>query len=656
MRLYVNIYIFAKLLSFINFMKITLYTLAFLGSILFLNSCEYSENLAVISTKFSINDITTTTALSGGVIIDDKGFTVTARGVCWSENPDPTTKDSMTTDGTGVGLFTSSVQNLKPNTSYYLRAYATSKSGTSYGNTISFKTLSGIAGITTGSPDSIKATSVVINGEISLDGGAEISQRGFCLALNTNPSISDIKVVNGAGLGAFANKISGLSPGNTYYLRSFATNSAGTTYGNEVQFTTQSGIMQISTNPASNILAFSTTLGGTILYDGGEDITSQGVCWSTTPNPTINTNKSSVEPGIGNFSLSVTDLEHETTYYVRAYAINKLGITYGNEISFTTKDGIISISTQPITNVGVIDATSGGVITGDGGAGITTRGVCWSTNPGPTISLSTKTSNGIGTGSFSSSIKGLSEGTTYYVRAYATNNIGTIYGNEISFTTNQLTADQIMDVDGNVYNTIQIGNQIWMVENLKTTRYRNGVLIGTTNPSNKDISSENNPKYQWAYGGNENYVDTYGRLYTWHTITDSRNVAPLGWRIPTDADWTILENYLIANGYNYDGSLNGNKIAKSISAKNLWETNANTGSIGNNLSKNNSTGFYALPAGYRFNDGTFGSIGSYCSWWSSSESNTSSAWSRSLNSNYINLNRASSTKNYGFSVRCIKEN
>jgi uncharacterized protein (TIGR02145 family) len=117
-----------------------------------------------------------------------------------------------------------------------------------------------------------------------------------------------------------------------------------------------------------------------------------------------------------------------------------------------------------------------------------------------------------------------------------------------------------------------------------------------------------------------------------------------------------LENYLIANGYNYDGSLNGNKIAKSISAKNLWETNANTGSIGNNLSKNNSTGFYALPAGYRFNDGTFGSIGSYCSWWSSSESNTSSAWSRSLNSNYINLNRASSTKNYGFSVRCIKEN
>lgn len=625
------------------------------GFIVIQNSCETRETLAVVSTKFSIQDISPTTAISGGVITDDRGFTVTSRGVCWSTEADPTILDSLTINGSGAGLFTSNLINLKPNTSYYLRAYATTKIGTSYGNSIYFKTLSGIADLVTNDPDSIMATSFKISGQISQGGGADIIERGFCLALHVNPTITDTKISNGDGLGAFTSTIHNLNPASTYYVRAYATNRVGTTYGNEVSLTTQSGIINLSTTPISNVKAFSATLGGNITYDGGSKITSRGICWSTTPNPTTDNNTIMHGIGKGVFTGPISGLTHETTYYVRAFAINNLGIYYGNEVSFTTKDGIIKISTNPVSHVGVIHATSGGNITDDGGANLIAKGVCWSTSENPTINLNTKTNNGTSTGVFTSFITGLAESTTYYVRSYATNSIGTTYGNEMSFTTKVLSESQMMDIEGNVYNTITIGNQTWMVENLRTSKYRNGNTISTSNPASKNINSETSPKYQWAYEANENNVLTYGRLYTWYAATDSRNIAPIGWRVPTDADWTILENYLIANGYNYDGSTSGNKIAKSISAKSLWKTNTSTGSIGFDLSKNNSSGFSAVPGGYRFGGGAFGGLGSYGSWWSITEGSSDNAWSRSLDSEYINLNRASSSKTYGFSVRCIKE-
>ena len=143
-------------------------------------------------------------------------------------------------------------------------------------------------------------------------------------------------------------------------------------------------------------------------------------------------------------------------------------------------------------------------------------------------------------GSFSSSLAGLTAGTTYNVRAYATNSAGTGYGANVSFTTQQIYGS-VTDIDGNVYNTVTKGTQEWMAENLKTTKYDNGDLIATTLA---DITLEVNPKYQWAYDNDEANVATYGRLYTWDAITDGRSVCPTGWHVPTDADFTTLTTFL----------------------------------------------------------------------------------------------------------------
>jgi len=212
------------------------------------------------------------------------------------------------------------------------------------------------------------------------------------------------------------------------------------------------------------------------------------------------------------------------------------------------------------------------------------------------------------------------------------------------------------DADNNHYAAVQIGTQVWMVENLNTTKYRNGESIGTTTPPDKDITNESEPKYQWAYNGDESYTSKYGRLYTWYAVNDSRKLAPSGWHIPTDAEWTILENYLIANGYNYDGTTTGNKIAKTLAATTDWASPYPvSGAIGDDLTKNNTSGFLALPGGDRYYDGSFGGIGGVSSWWSSTENSATSAWYRTLFYNSNNLYRINYSGSYGFYVRCVRD-
>lgn len=201
-----------------------------------------------------------------------------------------------------------------------------------------------------------------------------------------------------------------------------------------------------------------------------------------------------------------------------------------------------------------------------------------------------------------------------------------------------VTPDAVTDRDGNVYNTVSIGTQTWMSENLKTTRYQNGDQIGTTATVNLDISNETLPKYQWAYSGSESNISTYGRLYTWYAVTDSRNVCPTGWHIPTDAEWTTLTTFL--GGENTAGAK-------------LKET-ATTHWLTPNSDATNETNFTALPAGYRNQTGEFTGIGNYGFWWSSTENSTISAWNRSMSYGSSIVSRNPSFERYGLSVRCIK--
>jgi uncharacterized protein (TIGR02145 family) len=211
----------------------------------------------------------------------------------------------------------------------------------------------------------------------------------------------------------------------------------------------------------------------------------------------------------------------------------------------------------------------------------------------------------------------------------------------------------VTDIDGNVYKTVKIGNQVWTVENLRTMKYNDGSTI----PQVTDDTAWhklNTPGYCW-YSNDIKNKSKYGALYNWFAI-DTKKLAPKGWHVPTDAEWTILENYLIANGYNWDGTKTKNKIAKSMAAKKDWETDADAGSIGNDLTKNNRSGFSALPGGFRDFMGYFIRIGNFGYWWSATEeADVSFAFNRDLSFGFVYLSRYSSLKCCGFSVRLVKD-
>ena len=229
----------------------------------------------------------------------------------------------------------------------------------------------------------------------------------------------------------------------------------------------------------------------------------------------------------------------------------------------------------------------------------------------------------------------------------------------ISFTYSPPETGTLTDVDGNLYHWIKIGTQRWMVENLKTTKFRTGESI--TNLT--DASAWSNASFAaWCdyYNVASNGVK-YGKLYNWNAVNDSRKIAPTGWHIPSDNEWTILENYVIASGNNYDGSTTENKIAKALAAKSDWVyyAQSETGAVSLDLTTNNKTGFTALPAGDRSNmiGVSFELLGYSACWWSSTVYDLTYVWCRSLTNNMSSVYRDyySGQKQSGHSVRCIKD-
>ena len=291
-----------------------------------------------------------------------------------------------------------------------------------------------------------------------------------------------------------------------------------------------------------------------------------------------------------------------------------------------------TIITSAVNNVTSNTANCGGNITSDGGVAVTARGVCWSTGTTPTIA-DNKTSDSSGTGIFTSNITGLSSNTTYYVRAYATNSEGTGYGSVLSFT----TAQTVTDVDGNIYHTVTIGTQVWLVENLKTTKYNNGDPIANV--------TDNTAWNGLTTGAYCNYNNdplnstTYGYLYNWYAVNDQRKIAPTGWHVPSDAEWTTLTTYLGGE------SIASGKLKES--GLSHWAT-PNTGAT-------NETGFTALPGGYRDNNGVFYFVGSTGYWWSYTETYVNYAWYRTMYSYSTTVTRNYCVKTWGNSVRCIKD-
>ena len=213
------------------------------------------------------------------------------------------------------------------------------------------------------------------------------------------------------------------------------------------------------------------------------------------------------------------------------------------------------------------------------------------------------------------------------------------------------------DIDGNIYQLIKIGNQVWMQENLKTTKYQNGDVIGTTTPATLDISKEATPKYQWAYEANENKVATYGRLYTQDVATDSRNVCPIGWHTPSQTEFQELSTYLITNGYNFDNTTTGNKTGKSVAATTNWDPWTFTEGVpGNTPETNNRSGFTGLPSGIRIDfDKIFLGQGVLTYWWSTNRNSDGLAIAFRIQSFQQEADIVTiGDRNTGAPVRCIK--
>jgi uncharacterized protein (TIGR02145 family) len=295
--------------------------------------------------------------------------------------------------------------------------------------------------LTTAAITNLSFNTATSGGTITGDGGGAITASGICWSKTSNtPTLSDSKITGTTATGSFTSVMTTLEENTTYYVRAFATNSAGTGYGNTITFTTTIDIKlpQLTTAAITSLAYNTATSGGTITTNGGAAITASGICWSKTNNtPTIADSTKAGTAASGSFTFVMNNLEENTTYYVRAYATNSVGTGYGDVVTFTTPVNVTLplLTTAAITSLTYNSATSGGTITADGGGVITASGICWSkTNNPPTISDS-KVSGTTATGSFASVMTSLEENTTYYVRAFATNSAGTGYGNVVTFTT-----------------------------------------------------------------------------------------------------------------------------------------------------------------------------------------------------------------------------
>jgi uncharacterized protein (TIGR02145 family) len=223
-----------------------------------------------------------------------------------------------------------------------------------------------------------------------------------------------------------------------------------------------------------------------------------------------------------------------------------------------------------------------------------------------------------------------------------------------------ICADTVRDIDGNLYQAVRIGNQVWTVENLRVTKYNDSTAI--TNIINRTAwvacSSSHTPAYCYYNNtANTDSIKIFGSMYNWYVVNpaNAKKLAPLGWHVPTDSEWETLQNHLIANGYNWDSTKTGNKIAASMAAKSDWKTSTATDGIGKDLTINNRSGFSALPGGYRNDDGGFVYIGSDGDWWSVTEFNASIALFRNLYFGTVTFYRLSYPKSCGFSVRLMRD-
>jgi uncharacterized protein (TIGR02145 family) len=609
-------------------------------------------------TTTTVTSITGTTCFSGGNVTYSGGATVTARGVCWSTAINPTVAlTTKTTDGSGTGVFTSNVSGLLPNTIYYLRAYATNTVGTAYGSSITITTPK-LPVVTTGPITSISYSSAKVNMNVTDSGNRVVLSRGVCYSTTANPTTASSFVVATMVGGIYVSNLTGLTNNTVYHVRAFATTDAGIGYGADSLFTTLSGIL-----PAVSATQLYTcggdlgdlTLASQISDSGGVRIFAKGFVFGTSSSPTL-TKGVVVDPSSSsaNIYAPIKGLANNT-YYIRSFATNSFGTSYGTEVSFTVNVIIPANPGGPpnptcdpadpccpdlnliYSNQAINISSSGASISVYLNYNLNfyaTDGICFGTNPTPTITDSIRVIANSSSNSNLFTLTNLLPNTTYYYRPYSNNAFGLVYGEVMSFTTMSISS-------------VTIGTQVWMNKNLDVATYRNGDLIPKVTDS-LQWSGLTTGAWCWYKNDSTTYAATYGRLYNWYALNDSRGIAPLGWHVSSESDWNKLEKSLDAAAdtvcFNCYPSLTAGGALKQTG---LW-TSPNTGAT-------NSSGFTALPAGYRGNNGGFYGIFLNGVFWTAGASDITFSWTRTLIYSDSKIYRNTYNKATGFPVRCVKD-
>lgn len=507
---------------------------------------------------------------------------------------------------------------------------------------------------------SVSYTSANVTGEVTDEGGTPVTDRGFIYGKQGEARQDTMYCGNGAG--EFPTRLTNLEPNTTYNCMAFARNDAGTAYSGKATFTTlpmaQSEVM---TYEPTDVTQTHATCGGNVISDGGSEVTERGVCWATTINPTTNDSHLNNGTGTGEFSINITGLTANTTYHVRAYAMNSKGTAYGNDVTFKTMDYTAPVVvTGEVTNITSTSVTCSGNVTSDGGLTVTARGICWSrTNQNPTISDS-HTTDGTGIGEFTSNITGLTQNTTYYVRAYATNNVDASYGE-----TKEIKTKEQAPVGGiNGKFSISGTQQVWFSQgnlqyNASTNKWRFAEsqldYIGSNNSNISSAYSGWIDLFGWGTGDNptnsDGYNDPYSTFTDWgsNPITNGGNVTNK-WRTLTIDEWEfLLFNRITTSGIRYaKGKVNG--VKGLILLPDDWSSsyyslisntstsssfNDNTISSSDWTSKFEANGAVFLPAaGYRHATSVY-DVGSYGYYWSSSSYGSSYAYFVYFYSSYL---------------------
>ena len=312
----------------------------FVAALLLVAACTKDKSdirlAPALSTTQTLNIKSDAATVVGYVVAQGDGFS--EKGVCYGTAPAPTTSNTKVafTGTSTTATYNVNLTGLNYATKYYARSYAIASTGTVYGAEVNFTTLPVVPTLTTAAVTAVTGNSATGGGNVTVSGGAEVTARGICYSTSQNPTTADSKTSDSKGTGAFVSSLTGLKGNTTYYVRAYAINSAGTGYGNQVQFTTAIDLPVVTTTDVTGLTKTSAISGGAVTYDGGGAVTAKGLAWGTSANPTVAGTKIDGGTGLGAFVSNLSGLTKFTTYHVRAYATNSAGTAYGADIQFTT--------------------------------------------------------------------------------------------------------------------------------------------------------------------------------------------------------------------------------------------------------------------------------------------------------------------------------